>query len=179
MSTKVVTGLVRLSYANIFEPASVQEGDEKKYSTSILIPKDDKKTLAKIEAAIKAAKEQGKDSKWGGKIPGKMHIPLRDGDEERPDDPAYENMFFLNASSKRKPGVVDRNVQPILDPEEVYSGCWARVDINFFPFKASGNSGVAVGLNNIQKVKDGEPLGGTVSSAEDVFDAYEDEGMFD
>jgi hypothetical protein len=171
-STKVVTGLVRLSYAHLFEPTSINEGEDKKYSVSILIPKKDKVTIAKIEDAIAAATQQGK-AKWGGKIPAKLKLPLRDGDEDRPDDDAYVGHYFINASSKSKPGVVDKDLNPVLDQEEVYSGCYARVSVNFYPFEASGNRGVAVGLNNVQKLKDGEPLAGKSAAADDFAEAIE------
>lgn len=174
--TKVITGVVRLSYANVWEPQSIDGGDEK-YSTSILIPKEDKDTLRKIKAAVDAAKEEGK-SKWGGKVPGKLHTPLRDGDEERPDDEAYAGHYFFNASSKNKPGIAkpvgkgaDGRVkfQEITDTTEVYSGCYAKVSVNFYPFNVNGNRGVAAGLNNIVKVQDGEPLGGGRANVQDEF----------
>jgi hypothetical protein len=171
-TTKVITGLVRLSYAHLFEPTSINEGEDKKYSVSILIPKKDKVTIAKIEDAIAAATQQGK-AKWGGKIPVKLKLPLRDGDEDRPDDDAYVGHYFINASSKSKPGVVDKDLNPVLDQEEVYSGCYARVSVNFYPFEASGNRGVAVGLNNVQKLKDGEPLAGKSAAADDFAEAIE------
>jgi hypothetical protein len=171
-STKVVTGLVRLSYEHLFEPTSINEGEDKKYSVSILIPKKDKVTIAKIEDAIAAATQQGK-AKWGGKIPAKLKLPLRDGDVDRPDDDAYVGHYFINASTKSKPGVVDKDLNPVLDQEEVYSGCYARVSVNFYPFEASGNRGVAVGLNNVQKLKDGEPLAGKSSALDDFSEELE------
>ncbi|MCI1574712.1 MAG: DUF2815 family protein [Weizmannia coagulans] len=178
-ATKVVTGKIRLSYAHLFEPHAVEEGQDKKYSTAILIPKTDKKTLNAIKAAIEAAKEAGK-STFGGKIPANLKTPLRDGDEERPDQPEYAGHYFLNCSSKTKPGVVDQQLNPILDSEEVYSGCYARVSINFYAFNKAGNKGIAAGLNNVQKLADGDYLGGR-SRAEDDFDVveeYEDEDDF-
>ncbi|MBP3037957.1 DUF2815 family protein [Bacillaceae bacterium Marseille-Q3522] len=170
--TKVVTGKIRLSYAHLFEPHAVEEGQDKKYSTAILIPKSDKKTLRAIKTAVEAAKEAGK-STFGGKIPVNLKTPLRDGDEERPDQEEYAGHYFLNASSKTKPGVVDSHLKPILDSEEVYSGCYARVSINFYAFNKAGNKGIACGLNNVQKVADGDYLGGR-SRAEDDFDVIDD-----
>ncbi|MEJ9220682.1 DUF2815 family protein [Paenibacillus glucanolyticus] len=173
-STKVITGTVRLSYTHVFEPQSIDGGDEK-YSTAILIPKSDKETLRKIKSAVDAAKELGK-SKWGGKIPANCKTPLRDGDEERPDDEAYAGHYFLNASSKNKPGIAkpigkDSNgktkFQEITDTTEVYSGCYAKVSLNFYPFDAKGNRGVAAGLNNLVKVQDGDFLGGRSSLNDD------------
>jgi hypothetical protein len=168
--TKVTTGKVRLSYAHLFEPHAI-EGNEPKYSVSVIIPKSDKETLTAIKEAVEQAKKDGV-TKWGGKVPANLKTPLRDGDVERPDDEAYKNSYFLNASSKHKPGIVDQNVQPILDSTEVYSGCYARLTLNFYPFSASGNKGVAAGLGNVQKLADGEPLGG-FTRAEDDFEAVE------
>lgn len=170
MSMKVVTGLVRFSYVNIFRSRSFREGQEAKYSICLLIPKSDKQTMANIKAAIDEAIEQGISSKWGGKQPKSLKLPLRDGDEERADEaPEYEGMMFLNANSNEKPGIVDRDRNDILDPDEVYSGCWGRASVNFYPFDSNGNRGVGVGLNNIQKIKDGPRLGAARASAEDDF----------
>lgn len=176
-STKVITGKVRLSYTHIFTPQPDDNGDDK-YKTAILIPKSDKETLRKIKSAVDAAKELGK-SKWGGKIPPNCKLPLRDGDEERPDDEAYFGHYFLNASSKNKPGIAkpigkDGNgktkFQEITDSTEVYSGCYAKVSLNFFPFEAKGSRGVAAGLNNVVKVQDGDFLGGRASLNDDFSD---------
>lgn len=167
---RVVTGKVRFSYVHVFEPRSNNDGETPKYSISLLIPKSDKQTVAKIKEAINAAKEDGKNSKFGGKIPANLKLPLRDGDDERGDDPAYEGCYFLNASSLGKPGVVDKALNPILDRDEFYSGCYGRASITFFPFSASGNKGIAAGLNNIQKIADGAPLGGRTSPELDFGD---------
>ena len=110
-ATKVVIPC-RISFANIFEPKSINGGDAK-YSVSCLIPKADKKTLLAIHKAVEAAKEDGKTRKWGGKIPPNLKMPLRDGDIDRPDDENYQEHFFLNATSKDAPQVVDRHVQPV------------------------------------------------------------------
>ena len=173
-STKVVTGPVRLSYANIWEPASIN-GSNPKYSVSLIIPKDDKKTLDAINAAIDAAIKEGV-AKFGGKIPpkGSLKLPLRDGDEEREDE-AYKNSYFINANSTTAPQIVDRAVQPILDRAEVYSGCYARVSINLYAFNTNGNKGIACGLGNIQKVSDGEPLSGRTTAAEDFATEMEED----
>lgn len=128
----------RISFANIFEPKSIN-GSEAKYSVSCLIPKDDKKTLLAIHKAVEAAKEDGKVRKWGGKLPPNLKLPLRDGDIDRPDDENYQEHFFLNATSKDAPQVVDRHVQPVVDPMMVYSGCFCNVSVNFYPFNANGN----------------------------------------
>ncbi|MDD3400787.1 MAG: DUF2815 family protein [Eubacteriales bacterium] len=173
-TTKVVTGVVRLSYANVWEPASINGGTPK-YSVSLIIPKDDEKTLTAINAAIDAAIKEGAP-KFGGKIPNRaaLKLPLRDGDTERDDD-AYKGSYFVNANSTTAPQIVDRTVQPILDRAEVYSGCYARVSINFYAFNTNGNRGVACGLGNIQKVKDGDPLGGKSSAAADFATELDDD----
>lgn len=172
MATKVITGKVRASFVHVFEPQSIN-GSEPKYSCSLIISKNDKETIGRIREAIEEAKQNGV-TKWGGKIPPNLKLPLRDGDIDRPDDPAYENSCFINASSLEKPGVVDRKRVPITDPLAVYSGCYIRASINFYPFNANGNRGVAAGLSNIQFWCDGEPLNGRVR-AEDEFDALDAE----
>ena len=172
-NTKVVTGVVRLSYANVWEPKSINGGAEK-YSVSLIIPKSDKKTISEIEKAIDNAIKEGA-SKFGGKIPNKaaLKLPLRDGDLER-DDEAYKDSFFVNANSTTAPQIVDTHVQPILDRNEVNSGVYARVSVNFYAFNSNGNKGIACGLGNIQKVRDGEPLSGRTNAADD-FTTLEDE----
>lgn len=168
--TKVVTGKVRLSYVNIFKARSFEAGGDEKYSVCVLIDKNDKTTLKKIAAAIEAAKKDGIANKWGGKLPAKLKMPLRDGDEERAHEAEeYEGMYFLNANSNQKPGIVDKNLNEILDSTEVYSGCYGRVSVNFYPYNFNGSKGIAVGLNNVQKLEDGEPLGATRASAESDF----------
>ena len=166
-NTKVVTGInTRLSYANIWEPKSINGGKEK-YSVSLIIPKSDTKTVTAIEKAIDAAIEEG-IGKFGGKKPNKaaLKLPLRDGDLEK-DDVNYTDAYFINANSITAPQIVDKQVQPILDQTEVYSGCYARVSISFYAFNTNGNRGVACGLGNIQKIRDGEPLGGHSSASDD------------
>ena len=132
-----------------------------------MIPKDDKATIEKIEKAVDAAIEEG-IAKFGGKKPNKgaIKLPLRDGDIER-DDEAYKGHYFVNANSLTAPQVVDTQLNPILDKSEVYSGCYGRVSLSFYAFNSNGNKGVACGLNNVQKVRDGEPLGGRTTAADD------------
>lgn len=174
--TKVVTGTVRLSYANVWEPKSIN-GSAEKYSVSLIIPKSDKKTIAAINTAVDAAIDEGL-AKFGGKKPNKaaIKLPLRDGDTERNDE-AYADSYFVNANSQTPPQIVDQNVNPIMDRSEIYSGVYARVSISFYAFNSNGNKGVACGLGNIQKVRDGQPLGNR-SSAEDDFTAIEDDDDF-
>lgn len=169
--TKVVTGKVRLSYPNLFEPKSIN-GSDPKYSASLIIPKSDTKTINAIKAAIKEAAEEGKAKYKGGKIPAGLKVPLRDGDVDRPDDPAYADSYFINANSNRKPQCVDQRKLRIEDPEVLYAGCYVRASVNMFAFNSNGNQGVAVGLNNIQKWAEGEPLAGG-STAEEDFDELE------
>lgn len=173
-STKVVTGKVRLSYANVWEPASVNGGTPK-YSVSLIIPKTDTRTIDLINAAIDNAIKQGA-AKFGGKVPNRaaLKLPLRDGDTER-DDEAYKGSYFVNANSTTAPQIVDTSVQPILDRSEVYSGCYARVSINFYAFNSNGNRGIACGLGNIQKLADGEALGGKTTAAEDFASDTDDD----
>ena len=175
---KVITGPdTRWSYANVWEPKSINGGTPK-YSVSLIIPKSDARTLAKIKTAIEAAYEDGEAKlKGSGKtVPALSAIksPLRDGDTERPDDPAYAHAYFVNANAASAPGIVDADVNPILTRSEVYSGVYGRASITFYAFNSSGNKGIACGLNNLQKIRDGEPLGGKASAEED-FAADDDE----
>ena len=164
------TGKVRASFVHVFEPAAIN-GGEPKYSCSLIIPKSDTVTIGKIREAVEQAKQEG-IPKWGGKLPPNLKLPLRDGDVDRPDDPAYENSYFINATSQEQPGVVDRRKVKITDPLAIYSGCYIRASINIYPFNANGNRGIAAGLSNIQFWEDGEPLNGRVR-AEDEFDALD------
>lgn len=176
-TTKVVTGKVRLSYVHVFEPFSNNDDQPEKYSCVILIPKSDTKTLGAIKKAQEAAAEAGKQKTFNGKIPNNLKTTLHDGDEdgdlER--NPEYEGHMFMSVSSKTRPGIVDRNVQPILDSTEVYSGCFARVSINAFAYNTQGNRGISFGLNHIQKLEDGDYLGGR-SRAEDDFEPLDESG---
>lgn len=172
--TKVITGKVRFSYVHVFEPAAVSGGsDDKKYSVSLIIPKSDKTTLKKIENAIEEAKKVGV-AKWGGKMPKSLKLPLRDGDLER-DEECYENSMFLNAKTDRKPGIVDANLDEIISRDEFYSGCYGRASVNFFPYDVNGSKGIAVGLQNLQKLEDGERLGGSSATAAEDFGDDDDD----
>lgn len=168
-STKVVTGLVRFSYANVFEPKASEEGATPKYSVQLLIPKKDKDTVAKINAAVEAAKKAGVTT-FGGKIPAVLKLPLRDGDEERGDNPVYAGHYFINCNSVNKPNVVDSTAAPIQDKDEFYSGCYGHASVKFYAF-AGKSKGIACGLNSVMKKKDGEPLGGSKENAAEAFDS--------
>lgn len=169
--TKVITGpATRLSYANLWDAKSIN-GSTPKYSTSLIIPKSDTVTLSKISAAIEAAYTDGLSKLKGNgrSVPplSALKTPLRDGDIERPDDPAYANAYFINANSPTAPQIVDAACNPILERSEIYSGVYARVSISFYAFNSNGNRGIACGLNHVQKIRDGEPLGGKASAASD------------
>ena len=168
---KVITGKdTRWSYANVWEAKSINGGTPK-FSVSLIVPKSDKVTVEKIKAAIQAAYEEGQAKLKGNgrSVPPLTAIktPLRDGDTERPDEPAYANSYFINANSATAPGIVDADCNPILSRSEVYSGVYGRASISFYAFNSNGNKGIACGLNNLQKIRDGEPLGGKASAASD------------
>ena len=162
---KVVTGKVRFSYANVFSPKAAQEGATPKYSVSIIIPKSDTETIAKINKAFEEVKAASA-AVFGGSVPKLLKGGLRDGDAEK-DDAAYANSYFINANSVNKPGVVDQDLNPIIDPSEFYSGCFGRASITFYPYNSNGSKGIACGLNNIQKTEDGGKLGGGSNAADD------------
>ena len=174
--SKIITGVGRLSYANIWQAKSIHGGTPK-YSTSVLSPKSDMKTIANVKAAIEAAYYEGESKLKGNSktVPAltSLKMPLRDGDTERPDDEAYAGHWFLNANSNTAPGVVDANREPIYDTSEIYSGVYARVSLTFYAFNNNGNRGIACGLQNIQKVRDGESLGGKPKAEEDFNDGFQ------
>lgn len=176
---KVVTGRLRLSYANLNTPRAAEEGQTPKYSTVLIIPKSDKETHRKILAAIEAAKEEGKSKRWGGKIPKNLNITLKDGDEDADleQNPEYEGCWYMNVSSAEKPGIVDIDRDPILDPSEIYSGMYARVSIRAFAYDRQGNKGVSFGLNNVQKLGDGDPFGSISRAADDFAEDLDDEDL--
>lgn len=175
---KVITGpQTRWSFCNVWEAKSINGGTPK-YSVSLIIPKSDTVTVDKINAAIQAAYTEGESKLKGNgrSVPplSAIKIPLRDGDIERPDDEAYKNSYFINANSATAPGIVDADRNVILERSEVYSGVYGRASINLYAFNSNGNKGIACGLNNLQKIKDGEPLGGK-SRAEDDFATDDDD----
>lgn len=179
---RIKTGKVRFSYLHVFEPHAFREGDEPKYSVSIIVPKSDTATIDAINKAVKQALQDGK-AKFGGKIPTNFSHPLRDGDDERPDDEAYSNSYFFNANSKTKPSVAiakDGELYIIEDPEVLYSGCYGKVTVDFYPFNVDVNKGVACGLGNLLKLADGDPLGVVKPSAtQDFEDDLEDDDFGD
>jgi len=171
--TAVRLGEVRFSYCNVFSKRQNADGTQGKYGCCILIPKSNTEAVAMFKQAFENAKQAGKMTKWGGKIPGKVQLPLHDGDEERPDSPEFEGCWYFNASSQNAPGIRVKDasgaIVEALDDEEFYSGCYGAVTINMFPYSASGNNGVGVGLNNLIKLRDGEKLSGSGRSADADF----------
>lgn len=172
----VVTGKARLSFVHLFAPYAHQQGAEPKYSTTILVPKSDITTKQRIDAAVNAAVQEGISSKWNGVRPPVLAIPVYDGDGVRPSDgmpfgDECKGHWVFTASSKDPQQVVDINVQPILNQTEIYSGVYARVSVRFFPYASNGKKGVGCGLGPVQKLEDGEPLGGRVSAASAFGDA--------
>lgn len=171
--TSVRLGEVRFSYTAVFQPKKNDDGTPSKYGVCIIIPKEDTETVNLVKEAIDAAKQRGKMEKWGGKIPANVKSCLRDGDIDREDDEAFAGCYFLNASSRNKPGVKvleDGVVSDALDEEDFYSGCYGAVTLDFFPYESSGNKGVGAGLNNVIKTRDGERLSGGRSADEDFAD---------
>lgn len=171
-NTKVVTGRKTVfSYAHVFEPKAVVEGGQEKYSVSLIIPKSDTETINKIKGAIKAAYTEGLSKlKGNSKVAPTLESlrpVLRDGDVDKPEDEAYKNSYFVNAKSSRKPYICDANNNEIIDKDEVYSGCVGRASISFYVYNNGTSKGVACSLNGIQKLQDGEPLGGTGSAKND------------
>lgn len=176
--TKVITGVkTRWSYANVWQAKSIN-GGAPKYSVSLIIPKSDTKTVTAVKNAIQAAYEEGQSKLKGNSksVPALTAIktPLRDGDVERPDDASYKDCYFINANSATAPGIVDAARNPIIEHSEVYSGVYGRASINFYAFNSNGNKGIACGLNNLQKISDGEPLGGKTRAEDDFADEDED-----
>lgn len=175
-ATKAVVK-VRLSFPHLFTPTSFDDSEgKKKYQALGLIPKTDKKTLATVNAAIEAAKEEGKAKKWGGKLPKNLELPLRDGDDKDNVGDEFNNVFFINAKSASKPGLVKRvkgveGLVQIVDEDELYAGCYVLMSVNFYPYDQNGKKGIACGLNNVLFAEHGERLAGR-ASAEDDFAAF-------
>lgn len=169
--TKVITNEVRFSYLNVFEPKSVN-GSEPIYSVSLIIPKSDTETIKAINQAVETAKQEG-IGKFEGKIPAKIKLPLRDGDIDREDDEAYADCYFLNANSTQPPGLIYNNGVKIVDSTDLYSGCYGKASVTFYAFNQSGNKGIACGLNNLMKTRDGEALSGRLDAAADFADEIE------
>jgi len=174
--SKVILKNVRFSYAHVFEPKAIGNSSEAKYSVSLIIQKSDTEGIAALNAAIKFVEDEVK-AKNKGKLPANFKKPLRDGDAERPDDEAYADAYFINASSKTKPGIVNRVKEPIIDQDKFYSGCFGNASINLYYFDVNGNRGIACGLNNLMKTKDGDALSGRASAEQDFADIEAEEDL--
>lgn len=178
VSTKVVTGKVRFSFVNVFEAKAFGENQTPKYSVMLLIPKSDVGTIDRMRKAIDAAAEKGKTTKFGGKIPTVLKTTLKDADVDTNQDGDVfadiwdyaKNHYIINVSSKIAPQIVDADRNPIINPVDFYSGCYGRASINFFAYNNNGNKGISAGLGNLQKLEDGEPLGGITSAEQDFAD---------
>ena len=171
--TNIRLGEVRFSYVNVFSRRPTADGSQGKYSVCIVIPKDNKEAVSLFKEAFDAACAVGKTTKWNGKVPARVTLPLHDGDEERPDSPEFEGCWYFNCSSNVAPGVRVREngkIVEALDEEDFYSGCYGAVTVNLFPYASNGNNGVGVGLNNVIKTRDGERLSGGRSADEDFSD---------
>lgn len=174
----ILTGKVRFSYTNVWVPKASEEGKDPKYSVSLIIPKSDTKTIEAIKAGIEAAIVEGIPTKFGGKRPTNLKYPLRDGDVERPDKPEYKNAMFINVADKKAPGIVDKDRNEILNPEEFYAGCYGRATFRLYPFNADNkNKGVAAGLNNLQKLEDGDRFDGRTSAQDDFAEDFVDDPL--
>ncbi len=176
----VTTDKVRLSFVHLLKPYAYQPGQEEKYSCTILLPKSDVATKQRLDAAVQAAIERGVSDKWSGVRPPQIPVPIYDGDGVKPSDgmPFGDEckghwVFTASAKVDYKPEVVDANLNPIINPTEVYSGMYARVNISFYPYSFAGKKGIGCGLGPIQKIADGEPLGGSAPRASDVFSAVQ------
>lgn len=171
---QVVTGECRLSFVNVFEPKAMKEGDEPKYSITAIIPKSDTKTIEAIKAAIQAAAERGAQKHFGGRVPTNVNSTFYDGDTAVDDMgdlknikyPEYKGNYFIRLSTKKRPIVLNADRQEIIDPTEVYSGCYGRVSMTFFAYSGDGRRGVSAALNNVLKTRDGEPLTSMLSGDE-------------
>lgn len=177
MSTKIVTGKVRFSFCNIWEPDASQEGEEPKYSLTLLIPKSDTATVNKIRAAIQEARDQFCAKNGANALPAKPNHTLNDGDGVKDSGEEYgpecKGCYVIRVKSKQKPVIVDAFRNEITNPTEVYSGCYGRAAIKFFGYNTKGSKGVSATLLSVQKLSDGEPFG-TVGSADDFDDNYVD-----
>lgn len=173
--TKCLVKNVRLSYVNLIEPKENKNGGDPKYSVTLLVPKTDVATYSDLQKSLQAAYEKGVREKWNNARPKLIHPLIYDGDGVRNDGQAFgpeaKGHWVLTASSKTKPQVVGTaDIMVGLPPQEIYSGMYAHVTINFYPFSTDGNKGVGCGLGNVLKIADGEPLSGGASAASDFGD---------
>ena len=174
--TNVTTGEARLSYVHLFKPHAQQPGAEEKFSCTVLVPKSDTATKARIDAAIEAAKQKGINGKWNGVCPPIVPHPVHDGDGVRPSDgmpfgPECKGHWVFTASAKADypPEIVDQNGNPMFNQSEMYSGVYALVNVEFYPYMYGGKKGIGCGLGPVKKVRDGEALGGSAPTAAQAF----------
>ncbi|MBR1898425.1 MAG: DUF2815 family protein [Oscillospiraceae bacterium] len=168
-NTQMTTGEVRLSYAHLYDPYS-NNGGEPKYSVTVLMPKTDVQAKARLDAAFEAAKQKGIAEKWNGVLPPVVASAIHDGDGVRPNGEPFgaecKGHWVFTASSKNPVSLVDASMNPIVQKGELYSGCYARVCVSLFPYNSNGKRGIGIGLEAVQKLRDGDPLGGGVSVAD-------------
>lgn len=177
--TNAKTPVFRVSYPHVFKPQLNDLNGQLEYSVVALFPKGADLTALKAAAHAAVVKKWGADK---GKWPQNLKSPFRDQNERAKDvdgkqvlPAGYEaGAVFLTLKSKQKPGVVDQQVNDIVDETEFYAGCYAKASVNAYAYDQKGNRGVAFGLGNLQKVKDGESLGGR-TRPEDDFSAVEGE----
>lgn len=176
-NTNVTTGEVRLSFVHLFKPYAYQPGQDEKFSTTILLPKSDTATKARIDAAIEAAKQRGAQDKWNGVVPPIVPTPMWDGDGVKDDGTPFGDeckncwVFTARSSADYPPEVVDKMGNPIINQSEIYSGVYGRVNFTAFPYNFAGKKGVGFSLGPVQKLRDGEALGGSMPTAANVFGA--------
>lgn len=183
--TNVTTNEVRFSYVHVFKPYAYTQGQEEKYSVTVLVPKTDTETMNRINAAIEAAKARGVSDKWNGQCPPIVPTPVYDGDGVRPSDgmafgPECKGHYVFTASAKvdYPPEIVDAMGNPIINRSEVYSGMYGRVNVTFYPYSFGGKKGIGCGLGPVQKTRDGEVLGGGMPKASSVFGAPQGSGAY-
>lgn len=174
-TTNVTTGEVRLSFVHLFKPYAFQPGQDEKFSTTVLLPKTDAATKQRIDAAIAAAKQKGANGNWNGVVPPVVPDPIWDGDGVKQDGTPFGAeckghwVFTARSSADYPPEVVDRMGNPIINQTDVYSGCYARVNVEFYPYNFNGKKGVGCSLGPVQKLRDGEALGGAAPTAAQAF----------
>ena len=168
MGINVVVKMVRLSFPHLFEPSGFQ-GSEPKYSCKLIIPKSDKATMNELAGYAK----QLIDEKWKGKKPANFREWYVDGDTILDEDgnvrEEYANSWRISASSKIKPGIVDQSVNPVMDPELIYAGCYVNASLSMYAYD-NISKGIGFGLSHVQFAGDGKRLGGSRISASQAFD---------
>ena len=176
-NVKFTTGLSLLSYAHVLKPAETLNGDMK-YSAALVFAKTSD-TAKRAKEAVNKLMADDDVKKFLGKTKIKYEL-LRDGDEK--DDEHYAGCYFINAKANEdhKPKVMDRDRVEIVDPNEIYSGCYVQAVLNLYAYNKNGNSGIGASLLGIRKIKDGEPLTGSTVTDSDFDDSLlEGDGLDD